>query len=813
MIVRTRGGQNMEVRAAPDPFWPSLPPPAYNGMRATATGNYMSADVATGLPVVFQAIRLVGELIATLPVRVYRGYHATRKEQPNTWQWKLLVDHPNDEQSAFDFWYDVAACVESWGNAYILKIKLTAAAVDAIYVLDPCKVVVWRDKGEKVFRLWTGSEHIDLTSSEILHIRGPVLKGGDMGLSPVAVCRDALGAAIDRQQYEGFFYRHNASPGGALKFAERMDRAKARDVVRIWAETHGGPANAGLPAVLTGGAEWQPIGVPLREAQFIEANDFTVADVARMFNLPASVLNHGGNPSTEEEARRLLNFSLTPRLRRISEAVKADYDLFGSGQIYPRHYTDEFIMADAKSMSEVRHNYVQDGVLLVDEVRAELGYPPLPNGAGQVPQITPVGGAPNPNSPPPADGSNNGDGAAQQNVRPGDAELEIRERALSYAFRKFNPNQPRDDHGRWGSGTTMADTLAHVDKEGLNDWPSKGAEAKRILGSAKDTESLYTVGGKYTKERKPVHDAIVSKSFADPAAEVLGGADPIVAKLRRGELLSDDEKAKVREANKNARGGARPRALFMAGGPASGKTSALRADPSVVPPAAVTINPDDVKEQLPEYQDMVKARDKYAATGVHEESSAIAKRQQTEAIDLGFNLIVDGTGDSGPGKFVGKLKAADKAGYDVNAVYVTAPTDVAVVRAMDRAFKSGRWVPEPEIRSQHKNVSANFKDVSNLKFIKSINVYDNGGATPVRIASGSGGNVDVKNDALYASFLMKADEQVTRDVDALDREFRGRSTDIPVNEWVVDRVFDSSEYLDADVPEYEESTTSTEQTQ
>jgi phage portal protein BeeE len=26
---------------------------------------------------------------------------------------------PNDEQSPFDFWYDVAACVETHGNAFI----------------------------------------------------------------------------------------------------------------------------------------------------------------------------------------------------------------------------------------------------------------------------------------------------------------------------------------------------------------------------------------------------------------------------------------------------------------------------------------------------------------------------------------------------------------------------------------------------------------------------------------------------------------------------------------------------------------------
>jgi hypothetical protein len=44
----------------------------------------------------------------------------------------------------------------------------------------------------------------------------------------------------------------------------------------------------------------------------------------------------------------------------------------------------------------VQHFRIQNGSELVDEARADNGRPPLPNGAGQIPQITPVGGAPNP---------------------------------------------------------------------------------------------------------------------------------------------------------------------------------------------------------------------------------------------------------------------------------------------------------------------------------------------------------------------------------------------------------------------------------
>ena len=74
-----------------------------------------------------------------------------------------------------------------------------------------------------------------------------------------------------------------------------------------------------------------------------------------------------------------------------------------------------------------------------------------------------------------------------------------------------------------------------------------------------------------------MHDAIIGTFLAGPMEEILGGDHAITRKLRGGGRLSSAEKAQVREAASRARNGDRPQALFMAGGPASGKTSALKA--------------------------------------------------------------------------------------------------------------------------------------------------------------------------------------------------------------------------------------------
>jgi HK97 family phage portal protein len=185
-------------------------------------------------------------------------------------------------------------------------------------------------------------------------------------------------------------------PAAIIEDPAPPDQQKAKKVAAVWYQTHGDTANAGRVGVLMGGATLNRLGLSMRDAQFVEGHEFSVSEVARMFRIPASILGAGDLAEVEQDTKRFLSFGLGGRLGRIASAVKADQELFGTTSLYPEHYTRDFIRLDAATEAEVRHKDVQSGVLLVDEARAEQGRPPLPDGAGQVPQITPVGGAPNP---------------------------------------------------------------------------------------------------------------------------------------------------------------------------------------------------------------------------------------------------------------------------------------------------------------------------------------------------------------------------------------------------------------------------------
>lgn len=248
--------------------------------------------------------------------------------------------------------------------------------------------------------------------------------------------------------------------------------------------------------------------------------------------------------------------------------------------------------------------------------------------------------------------------------------------------------------------------------------------AREVLQGTKDTQQLWSGSGPYGYDTRRVVD------FQNPTiAGFLRDAQP---------------------------GQAEPETLFLAGGSGSGKSTVLDALDDK-PPDAVIVNPDLIKEKIPEYKRMVEGGSKYASFGVHEESSDVARRLLGEANAGGYHAIVDGTGDSAQGKFLAKIEAQQRIGRKVKVVMVDIPTNEAVKRAERRAKRTGRWVPEAEIRKIHKSVAANH--IAWRDRVDDWEVWANDRKPPRMVARRvAGGPIEVLDSARYQQALDKAEE-------------------------------------------------------
>lgn len=363
----------------------------------------VTRETALGLPAVGRAISLVAETIASLPLEVFEGRGANKRLRDETWQHRLFNELPGmGDFTPFDIVSDIAACIEASGNAFVQKVK-AAGEVVALILIDPRRVEVYRDNGEKRFRVWDeNGRQQDFGTGTILHIRGFTVNGSDVGLSPITVHRQRLGFASAQEQYLGRFYGQGIGKRIGIEVPGALTPDQAKTMVDTIVASKSGIANSHLPMLFTNGAKLVDAGMSLEDAQYVESEKMNLIQAAHIFRLPPKFLTGEGD-ITEWDFIYLNTVSVMPRLKRIAHACHADADLFPDRRLYPEFRVRDLARSDAKTLAEVEHMQIQDGTLLKDEARAERGQGPLPpipkdptQQPGMVPLLTPTGAGANP---------------------------------------------------------------------------------------------------------------------------------------------------------------------------------------------------------------------------------------------------------------------------------------------------------------------------------------------------------------------------------------------------------------------------------
>lgn len=236
---------------------------------------------------------------------------------------------------------------------------------------------------------------------------------------------------------------------------------------------------------------------------------------------------------------------------------------------------------------------------------------------------------------------------------------------------------------------------------------------------------------------RPLPDGHPLLQETDKKAEYEFELDGKIVRGPRSEL-HDKIVAKFFKGVEKPAAGQRPVLVVMGGGGAAGKGTILRLLRSrgeIMPPhQAVHIDPDQIKDEIPEYADLLKAGDTRAAGVAHEESSALRNRIESRALAERYNVVLDVTlGNQTKG--LALLKRYKEAGYEIRLIGVTIDPATAAVRAIKRATEpgdaQGRWVPMEELLKAHKAFTPAFESYAALA--DSAVLYDNSNGARVKL--------------------------------------------------------------------------------
>lgn len=278
----------------------------------------MSRDKAMKLSTVSRCVELRANAVAMLPV--YLMDERTKARPRDHPLGPLLWGPPNEAMTRFDYERLMQANLDLRGNAYawIGRDRRTGRPGELI-PLRPDSVTPYLDPAGALWYVYADPRTGALTRlspEDVLHYKA-FSTDGITGISILRRAAAAISTGLSAQQYQADLYANGGRPSGVLKTSTdlsgkpsvQISNAKGETesisrkelIRREWEKVHNGPGKGFRVAVLDLGLEYTPIAMSNADAQFVESEEYRVADVARFFGVPLYLLNAGRQAYSSNE--------------------------------------------------------------------------------------------------------------------------------------------------------------------------------------------------------------------------------------------------------------------------------------------------------------------------------------------------------------------------------------------------------------------------------------------------------------------------------------------------------------------------------
>jgi HK97 family phage portal protein len=343
----------------------------------------VDTDTAMAHHTVWACATLLADLVATTPVDAYRKSGGIRTQIDPA---PLVLREPSvlDDQVAWLTKLMMSLLLS--GNAFGYVTDSSGTFARRVEILDP-QAVSFRQTpdGREEWRV-NGVPEALWPVGNLWHVAGYVLPGQRLGLSVLRYAAAAVGLGAAAEGFGRDWFLDGAMPSAVLTSDQALTEEAAASIKQRWNDIYSRRREV---AVLGNGMSVQPIQIAPEESQFLETINANVRTIARFFRVPVELLGVGADGTSltyanvEERNLQLLTYTLAPWFVRVERALTA---------LLPRPQFVKFnekalLRTDAKTQSEVMATEISSGLLTVDEGRAKLDRPPLPEESEPEPEL------------------------------------------------------------------------------------------------------------------------------------------------------------------------------------------------------------------------------------------------------------------------------------------------------------------------------------------------------------------------------------------------------------------------------------------
>ena len=285
--------------------------------------------------------------------------------------YSLLKDQPNKNMTSFEWKHLVMTQLNLWGNSYHYLEIGRNGQVKEIVPLDPrvTSVLYHAETNTVTYRTTYKGKQVILNSDELLHFKNLSINGL-IGRSPVQVLRESIQGNQKGREMASNLFKREGIPLAILKSTRTPLTAENKETVAESWKKHLENNNV---AILNPDIDYQSVGIPQSDAQFIQTMKYNKAEIASIFKVPPykygdySGLTHSNALS---QSMDYVKNVMLPYVTNIEAELNTKIltDLDRKRGYYFKFNMEAELRADQKSRAEFYEKMQHVGVYTINDI-------------------------------------------------------------------------------------------------------------------------------------------------------------------------------------------------------------------------------------------------------------------------------------------------------------------------------------------------------------------------------------------------------------------------------------------------------------
>lgn len=337
------------------------------------------AAEALTLPAIYRAVSTIAIAAKQMPIDTVRDDVVINSPD--------FIKQPHHASPRSTFIEQTVVSLATQGNAYWHIVRDANGKLLELVPLNPLDM---RVETEAVTRKVVKYQYlgVDYAPDQIKHLKLLELPGRVYGLGPIQSAQADLRGFLDTRDYASNWFQKSGVPTGYLKTDQFLNDDQVAATKEAWNSTAG--AKDGV-AVLGNGFSYLPVYLKPEELQFLQVQQFSVQQIARLFGVPATLMltQVEGSSMTytnvSQEWLAFVRFSLMQYLIIIEDALSD----FLVGRARAKFNLEAILRADTTTRYAAHASALTAGWMTRNEVRAVEDLPPLPEMETPIAPVTP----------------------------------------------------------------------------------------------------------------------------------------------------------------------------------------------------------------------------------------------------------------------------------------------------------------------------------------------------------------------------------------------------------------------------------------